>query len=87
MMLQVLVVMLLLLLHPVIEEVELEVEEPHEVAAIAPAALLALSHKPVLLLLLLLLLLQLCGDRHLSQRGQLLLLLGRLPCSARWWRR
>ena len=59
-MLQLLVVMLLLLdmlllLQPVIEEVELEVEQPHEVAAIAPAAIIALSHQPVLLLLLLLL--------------------------------
>ena len=74
--------LLLLLLLPVIEEVELEVEEPHEVAAIAEAALLALSDQPVLLKLLLL-----CADRHLRQRGQLLLLLGRPPCSARGWRR
>ena len=84
-MLQVLVVMLLLmllLLHHVIEEVELEVQEPHEVAAIATAALLALSYKSVLLMLLLL-----CADRHLGQRGQLLLLLGWLRCRARWWRR
>ena len=81
-MLQLLIVVLLLLdllllLQPVVEKVQLEIEQPHEVAPVAPA-LLALPDEPVLLLLM-------RADRHLGQRGQLLLVL--LPHAARRWGR
>ena len=84
-MLQLLIVMLmqlalLLLLQSVVEEVQLEVEQPHEVAPVAAAAasaVLALPDQPVMLLLR--------ADRHLGQRGQLLLVL--LPHAARRWGR
>ena len=80
-MLQLLVVMmlqlaLLLLLQSVVEEVQLKVEQPHEVAPVAAApAVFALPDQPVMLLL--------GADRHLGQRGQLLL----LPHAARRWGR
>ena len=70
-MLQLLIVVLLLLdllllLQPVVEKVQLEIEQPHEVASVA-SALLALPDEPVLLLMR--------ADRHVGQRGQLRLLL------------
>ena len=70
-MLQLLIVVLLLLdllllLQPVVEKVQLEIEQPHEVASVA-SALIALPDEPVLLLMR--------ADRHMGQRGQLRLLL------------
>ena len=79
-MLLLLMKMLLLLLQPVVEKVQLEVEQPHEVAPVAAASAILASvppDQPVLVLL--------CADRHLSQGRQLLL----LPSNdgARRWRR
>ena len=55
-MLQLLIVMLLqlallLLLQSVVEEVQLEVKQPHEVAPVAACAVLALPDQPVMLLM------------------------------------